>query len=80
MAIDFNATKEKMKIINKRAFLREMAVQHPADEPVNPETLTMLLNENYPLTGARALQVISYLREAGFLVECPADPAIEQAA
>jgi hypothetical protein len=67
--IDFDATKERMKLINKRAFLREMAVQHPDDVPVNPETLTMLLNGNWTNPGPRALQVISYLRESGFLVE-----------
>lgn len=69
-AIDIPATKEKMRLINKRAFLREMAAKHPSDNPVSPEVLTMILNGNYPaLGGRRATQVIGYLREAGFLVE-----------
>lgn len=80
MAIDVHATKEKMELINKRAFLRKMASQHPEDAPVNPEVLTMLLNGNYPEHGPKALQVIGYLREAGFLVEVTGDPAVDKAA
>lgn len=67
--IDVAATKENMKLINKRAFLRDMAARHPGDKPVNPEVLTMLLNGNYPPSRKSAQQVIGYLREGGFLVE-----------
>ena len=80
MAIDVRATKEKMKLINKRAFLREMASQHPDDAHVNPEVLTMLLNGNYPEHGPRAQLVIGYLRESGFLVELPKDSQTDKAA
>lgn len=80
MAIDFEATKHNMRLINKRAFLREMAEKHPDDAPVNPETLTMLLNDNWTRPGPRALQVFGYLREAGFLVETADDEGVDKAA
>lgn len=83
MAIDFAATKEKMKLINKRAFLRDMAEKHPDDPPVNPEVLTMLLNgyylrgsKEFSERGARVPQVLGYLREADFLVEIADDSKV----
>jgi hypothetical protein len=72
MAIDFEATKENMKLINKRAFMREMARLHPDHAAVTPEVLFMLLGGYYSGLGSpKAAQVIGYLRETGYLVEIP---------
>lgn len=69
MAIDIPATKQNMEMINKRAFARKMAAIHPEDKPILAGALTQLLNGYYPPTGPRYIQMIGYLREAGFLVE-----------
>jgi hypothetical protein len=80
MAIDFEATKRNMKLINKRAFLREMELRHPDHVRSHPETLTMLMNGNWTNPGPRALQVIGYLKEAGFLVEIEDSQDVSMAA
>jgi hypothetical protein len=78
--IDFAATKENMELINKKAFIRKMLRIHPDHPEVTPEVLLLLLSEKYPTTSPKALQVIGYLREFGFLVEHEAVPDTSMAA
>ena len=71
MKVNLEATKAKMLVINKRAWLRAKAKQHPDDDPLSAEILVMVLHGNYPLERQRAQQALRYMREEGFLVEEP---------
>ena len=67
--IDLAATAEKMKVVNKSGWLREMAVKHPEDTPLYKEIVTAFFCGKYPLHRPRAVQLIGYMRESGYLVE-----------
>lgn len=84
MKINYEATRVRMSIINKKQWLLQQQAAHPDLPQMHREVLSKILYGDYVPGRKGEDAIVQCLRESGFLVEVPdgdnGDDAADQAA